>query len=806
MGVPSPAAPRGGRRLGSTDLSPPFLSPAPSTARPRRSPPCRVPSRLLSLALFASFLPHLSRAETLATEPSRPEALATDPSHAETLATEPSRAEALATEPSHAETLAAEPSRAEAWATEPSRGYELGRASLPPARLSLAEESMAGVSSPAARLSLGANSSLSLAAVSPPGGEVAQLGQRPALGATRASAAVEPERLVREEEALQALEPTASASVREAEEPPRDYLSDFAGRPLSNASASLSRRCRRAVEDVLQREATHAPPPIYSDPLSGVVVAPLKASTDVRIVYVIGLGPRPYAHRVISRMLYALYAPSHLFLLHADIKASKEALAECVRIAEKYPNVHILRTRRLVQWGMFSMVAITLDAMRSVLDSGLPFDYLINLSDADLALRTDAEMQGFLQRVRGRSLINVHEGGGEQLVEANKFIDAHTIVECGGYGFVVVNKTHDAFPLTAGCCIGRSGPAAFGTLPLDTHRLLRERQPHTGSQWVALHRDFCRYVLDPAGGAIWLNAFERRLVPDESFFQTVVMHSPFKNSLLNHNLRWIDWPHQYGDANEYWERLGGRKYVGGPKVLNVSELPRVLMSPYMFARKVDLEIDPGVLPVWDAWMKKKLSGSRVAQSPIGHSPGDPNLLNRFRAPGIAAGTPAATTRTYWGRRRIARVDFIDGSRCACGLACRGTSGGCCADSVCAPGAIGFEAPAAPCPQLENGVTHLSHPGGLPLQIQWVNRARHPVSLFVLDFAGAEVSMRVLRRTGEVATFMSRVGVTWRARALNGALMLQHTPSNSRNSTVEVPECAFEPSHALWAHLRESSNR
>jgi hypothetical protein len=42
--------------------------------------------------------------------------------------------------------------------------------------------------------------------------------------------------------------------------------------------------------------------------------------------------------------------------------------------------------------------------------------------------------------MRGRSLINVHEGGGPTLLEATKFIDSHTIIECGGYGFVVVNK------------------------------------------------------------------------------------------------------------------------------------------------------------------------------------------------------------------------------------------------------------------------------------------------------------------------------------------------------------------------------
>ena len=85
---------------------------------------------------------------------------------------------------------------------------------------------------------------------------------------------------------------------------------------------------------------------------------------------------------------------------------------------------------------------------------------------------------------------------------------------------------------------------------------------------------FCAWLLDSDEAATLLLAFERRLVPDESLLQTAVMHSPHKASLLNHNLRWIDWPHQHGDAQEYWNRVGkgGRDFVGGPQVLNSSEL------------------------------------------------------------------------------------------------------------------------------------------------------------------------------------------------------------------------------------------
>ena len=415
---------------------------------------------------------------------------------------------------------------------------------------------------------------------------------------------------------------------------PRFNISAFNGFKLSNLSAALDARCQAAVADVLDRDASgERPPKLYADPLEGARVAPLNGTDDVRFVYFIGVGNRPHAHLVVSRLIYALYSPTHLFLLHVDIKAAEAAAAACYALQAKHANVRVLGARRLVQWGMFSMVSIGLDAMLSALRAGLAFDYFINLSDADLALRTDVEMRRFFSRpaIRGRSFINVHDGGGRALLEAAAFIDTHTIVECGGYGFVVVNKTAREFPLTHGCCIGRSGPVAFAQLPIGRGSLLVGRRPstmgtssrasstssteggedeeeglraHTGSQWAALSYEFCRDLVLSTEGLRWIAAFERRLVPDESLVQTVAMHSPrHRSTLINHNLRWIDWPHSHGDPNEYWNKLGARQYIGGPRVLNASELRQVLASPYLFARKVDVSVDAEVLQQWDLQMR-----------------------------------------------------------------------------------------------------------------------------------------------------------------------------------------------------------
>ena len=118
-----------------------------------------------------------------------------------------------------------------------------------------------------------------------------------------------------------------------------------------------------------------------------------------------------------------------------------------------------------------------------------------------------------------------------------------------------------------------------------------------------------------------------------------------------------------------------------PKALNASELAAVFGSPYMFARKLDLDLDPNVLRVWDPWMAAKLAGGRPAppQAPIGHSPGDPDLSIRFRPPGMRdeAGEARLEALGRPRRRRVARLDYEDGSSCGCGEACEANDGGCC---------------------------------------------------------------------------------------------------------------------------------
>jgi hypothetical protein len=236
-----------------------------------------------------------------------------------------------------------------------------------------------------------------------------------------------------------------------------------------------------------------------------------------------------------------------------------------------------------------------LHARSSPLPSGawqasLDFDFLINLSDADIALRTNAEILAWLRpfRATSYSMIQVHGGEGELIERTLKFAREHPVVECGGYGLAAVRgKVFDITP-TPYCCFGRSGPVIYPTVNLTIPSPPEGGAFASGSQWGILHRLLCEYIVRDETARQWVKVFERRVLPDEMFLQTLAMSSPYSETVVKHNLRWIDWPHYHGDPGEYWTSVGWN-FVGGPRVLRLADADAVFRSPFIFARKVDPE-------------------------------------------------------------------------------------------------------------------------------------------------------------------------------------------------------------------------
>ena len=307
-------------------------------------------------------------------------------------------------------------------------------------------------------------------------------------------------------------------------------LLDHAGTRLAGQPkwTAFNQRCRQAVKKALVEPANAGTPSmltLYPDPMTGVSVEPRSSPGDVRVVYVV-LASRASAASVVSRLVRALYHPSHLFLVHTDLKTNSSTHERLQGFAAARPNVHVLKTRRLVQWAGFSMVLALLDALSSFVGR-LDFDFVIPISDGELALRTNEEMVAFLGRFRGRSMVRVaaHEEGGRLGTSEARHADhdllgRYPVIECGGFGFVTVNATLPKLDPKRPCCFGGSGPLVEATVPFEPPRPAEGALIYRGSQWGVLSAELATYLVRDPAAHRWGRILERRLLADELFLPT----------------------------------------------------------------------------------------------------------------------------------------------------------------------------------------------------------------------------------------------------------------------------------------------
>lgn len=100
-----------------------------------------------------------------------------------------------------------------------------------------------------------------------------------------------------------------------------------------------------------------------------------------------------------------------------------------------------------------------------------------------------------------------------------------------------------------------------------------------GSQWWCLNDKTVRWIYDYLHRQPkYIKLFSHSLCPDECFFQTLVMNSPYVDSVKPY-LHYIKW----------------EKGKSSPKTLTVSDYEDLKQTKKYIARKFDIDIDRQIL-------------------------------------------------------------------------------------------------------------------------------------------------------------------------------------------------------------------
>jgi len=225
---------------------------------------------------------------------------------------------------------------------------------------------------------------------------------------------------------------------------------------------------------------------------------------------------------VLERAVAALSSDNCDFFIHIDRKSDLQQFS-----AIRGENVHFSEDRLPLYWGEFSLVRATLLLLRDALASRRTPDYCVLMSGTDFPLRSGRYVQKFLAANES---------------DVNNGLEFINVVKVPAPGKPLSRINTLRFPRSQPVrhLAGRAW-AKLGLPERDYRNYLGDLEPYSGSQWWALSREACEYILEfIERNPRFVKFFENIFAADESFFHTILANSPFQ-SRIRRNLVYEDW-------------------------------------------------------------------------------------------------------------------------------------------------------------------------------------------------------------------------------------------------------------------------
>ncbi|KAG8188510.1 hypothetical protein JTE90_008075 [Oedothorax gibbosus] len=314
---------------------------------------------------------------------------------------------------------------------------------------------------------------------------------------------------------------------------------------------------------------TGLPKMVKLDPKPAV---PLSESDSIGVVFLLTVNGR--AVRQVYRLINSLFSEKHYFYIHVDSR--QDYLYRELKLLEKhFPNIRLSKVRLSTIWGGASLLQMLLECFSELLlIKDWKWDYVINLSESDFPIKSLSSLEQFLVANNEKNFVKSH-GQDTQRFIAKQGLDK-TFYECDMHMWRLGDRS----------------------LPWGI-------RVDGGSDWIALHRNFCAYVTQQNNTLLQglLTVFRYTLLPAESFFHTVLQNSEFCETVIDNNLHVTNWKRKQGCKCQYKHIVD---WCGcSPNVFKPEDWPRLQATedrPYYFARKFEPIINQQIIEQVETWI------------------------------------------------------------------------------------------------------------------------------------------------------------------------------------------------------------
>jgi hypothetical protein len=250
----------------------------------------------------------------------------------------------------------------------------------------------------------------------------------------------------------------------------------------------------------------------------------------VRIAYLIVVSSDT---KLALSLLSALYEQHYTFVIHLDSSIHQDSITEFENalmelfpsaLLGSIPNIHILKKHFSLSGAGIEIVFAQIASIIQLFLTNRSWDYVINLSENDWPIKTNQQIEDTLLKESANKTIN--------------FIE-HNLVDKASSRYDNI-QNYQYFP----SCDPSLPPIKIKSETIHSMFPSSKRQTSGFETYFhsafgfALTKDFCKFLITEVHLEDYLSTYHNSLSPQEWFISTVLMSSPFANTVDPLNRNW----------------------------------------------------------------------------------------------------------------------------------------------------------------------------------------------------------------------------------------------------------------------------